>query len=57
MSLRASITGELNFGDCFIPDDHYLPGTEKGLSAALKLFNRSTLWYCMGRYGGRASLL
>ncbi|HQW58300.1 MAG TPA: acyl-CoA dehydrogenase family protein, partial [Gammaproteobacteria bacterium] len=35
MSLRASISAELFFKDCFVPESHYLPGTEIGLVAAL----------------------
>lgn len=35
MSLRASVTGELVMENCFVPDENYLPGSEKGLPAAL----------------------
>lgn len=51
MSLRASITGELNFQDCFIPDDHYLPGTEKGLSAALACLTQARYGIAWGAMG------
>jgi len=51
MSLRASITGELNFQDCFIPDDHYLPGTEQGLATALKCLNQARYGIAWGAMG------
>lgn len=51
MSLRASITGELNFQDCFIPDDHYLPGTEKGLAAALNCLTQARYGIAWGAMG------
>ncbi len=52
MSLRASATGELVFENCFVPDDHYLPGTEeKGLAAALGCLTQARYgigWGAMG---------
>lgn len=51
MSLRASITGELSFQDCFIPDDHYLPGTEKGLVSALSCLSQARYGIAWGAMG------
>ncbi len=51
MSLRASITGELIFDNVFIPDDHYLPGTEKGLAAALSCLNQARYGIAWGAMG------
>ena len=51
MSLRASITGELVFNDVFIPDDHLLPGTSKGISCALSCLNHARFGICWGAIG------
>jgi glutaryl-CoA dehydrogenase len=51
MSLRASNTGELFFSDCFIPDSHYLPGTEKGLSAPLSCLTQARYGIAWGAMG------
>lgn len=51
MSLRASNTGELFFKDCFIPDSHYLPGTEKGLGAALSCLTEARYGIAWGAMG------
>lgn len=51
MSLRASITGELSFEDCFIPDNHYLPGTEPGLICALKCLSQARYGIAWGAMG------
>jgi len=51
MSLRASNTGELIFSDCFIPDSHYLPGSEKGLSAALGCLTQARYGIAWGVMG------
>lgn len=51
MSLRASDTGELIFSDCFIPDSHYLPGSEKGLSAALGCLTQARYGIAWGAMG------
>jgi glutaryl-CoA dehydrogenase len=51
MSLRASITGELVFNDVFIPDDHLLPGTTKGISCALSCLNQARFGICWGTIG------
>jgi glutaryl-CoA dehydrogenase len=51
MSLRASITGELAFDNVFIPDDHILPGTEKGLAAALGCLSQARYGIAWGAMG------
>ena len=51
MSLRASITGELGFDDVFVPDDCYLPGSERGLSAALSCLNQARYGIAWGAMG------
>ena len=51
MSLRASCTGELIFNDCFVPQSHYLPGTEAGLSAALKCLGQARYGIAWGVMG------
>jgi glutaryl-CoA dehydrogenase len=51
MSLRASVTGELHFQNCFIPDDYYLPGTEKGLVAALHCLSQARFGIAWGAMG------
>lgn len=51
MSLRASITGELVFEDVFIPDENLLPGTEKGLGAALSCLNQARYGIAWGAMG------
>jgi len=51
MSLRASNTEELIFTDCFIPDSHYLPGSEKGLSAPLGCLTQARYGIAWGAMG------
>jgi glutaryl-CoA dehydrogenase len=51
MSLRASITGELVFSDVFVPDENLLPGTEKGLGAALSCLNQARYGIAWGAIG------
>lgn len=51
MSLRASITGELAFDNVFVPDEHLLPGTIKGLSAALGCLNQARYGIAWGVMG------
>ena len=51
MSLRASITGELAFDDVFIPDENLLPGSEKGLGAALSCLNQARYGIAWGAMG------
>jgi glutaryl-CoA dehydrogenase len=51
LSLRVSITGELTFQDCFVPDDHYLPGSENGLAAALSCLTQARYGIAWGAMG------
>lgn len=51
LSLRASITGELIFNQCFVPDENYLPGSEKGLSAALACLTQARYGIGWGAIG------
>ncbi len=52
MSLRASNSGGLNFDNCFVPDSHFLPGTEEGLSAALRCLTEARYGIAWGAMGG-----
>lgn len=54
MSLRASITGELIFEDCFVPNDNYLPGSEKGLAAPLNCLTQARYGIAWGVIGAAA---
>lgn len=51
MSLRASSTGELVFNDCFVPDSHYLPGSDCGLKAALSCLSQARYGIAWGAMG------
>jgi glutaryl-CoA dehydrogenase len=51
MSLRASITGELIFDRCFVPDSNYLPGTSKGIAAALECITQARYGIAWGAIG------
>ncbi|MFJ1270219.1 acyl-CoA dehydrogenase family protein [Legionella lytica] len=51
MSLRASITGELVFDNVFVPDKNLLPGTEKGLGAALSCLSQARYGIAWGAMG------
>lgn len=51
MSLRASITGELSFVDCFVPESHYLPGSEIGLAAPLQCLTEARFGIAWGAMG------
>jgi len=51
MSLRASITGELIFEDVFVPEENVLPGSEKGLGAALACLNQARYGIAWGAIG------
>lgn len=51
MSLRASSTGELVLDGCFVPDENLLPGTEKGLGAALSCLNQARYGIAWGAMG------
>lgn len=54
-SLRASATGELIFDDCFVPDNHLLPGTKNGLGAALSCLNQARYGIAWGVIGAAMS--
>lgn len=51
MSLRASITGELVFDNVFVPDDNLLPGSDKGLGAALSCLSQARYGIAWGAMG------
>lgn len=51
MSLRISNTGELIFLDCFVPDSHYLPGSDKGLAAPLSCLTEARFGIAWGAMG------
>lgn len=51
MSLRASVTGELIFEDVFVPDENVLPGSEKGLGAALSCLSQARYGIAWGAMG------
>lgn len=51
LSLRASSTGELVLSKCFVPDENRLPGTEKGLGAALSCLTQARYGIAWGVMG------
>lgn len=51
LSLRASITGEIVLEDCFVPEQNYLPGSEKGLTAALGCLTKARYGIAWGAMG------
>lgn len=51
MSLRASLTGELVFDNVFIPKENLLPGSEKGLGAALGCLSQARYGIAWGAIG------
>ncbi|WP_338033745.1 acyl-CoA dehydrogenase family protein [Legionella antarctica] len=51
MSLRASVTGELVFDNVFIPDENFLPGSDKGLGAALSCLSQARYGIAWGAMG------
>ena len=51
MSLRASVTGELIFEDVFVPDGNLLPGSDRGLGAALNCLSQARLGIAWGVIG------
>ncbi len=51
MSLRASLTGELFFEDVFVPEENLLPGTERGLGAALSCLSQARYGIAWGAMG------
>lgn len=55
MSLRASLTGELVLQDCFVADRYLLPGSEKGLGAALSCLTQARYGIAWGAIGAAIS--
>ncbi len=51
MSLRASVTGELVFDDVFVPDENFLPGSERGLGAPLSCLSQARYGIAWGAMG------
>jgi glutaryl-CoA dehydrogenase len=51
LSMRASVTGELIFQDCIVPDTHLLPGTTRGLGAALSCLTQARYGIAWGVMG------
>ena len=51
MSLRASFTGELFFDDVFVPEENLLPGSERGLGAALSCLSQARYGIAWGAMG------
>jgi glutaryl-CoA dehydrogenase len=51
MSLRASITGEIVLEDCFVPESHFLPLTQKGLACALGCLTKARFGIAWGAMG------
>lgn len=51
LSLRASHTGELIFEDCFVPDENYLPLSNKGLAAPLSCLTQARYGIAWGVIG------
>ncbi|STY28473.1 glutaryl-CoA dehydrogenase [Legionella wadsworthii] len=51
MSLRASITGELVFDNVFVPDENFLPGSEKGIGAPLSCLSQARYGIAWGAMG------
>ncbi len=51
LSLKASVTGALYFKDCFVPDSHFLPGSEKGLVAPLSCLSKARYGIAWGATG------
>lgn len=51
MSLRASVTGGLSFDEVFVPDENLLPGSEKGLGAALSCLSQARFGISWGAMG------
>lgn len=51
LSLRASSTGELVMEDCFVPEENLLPGTERGLGAALSCLTQARYGIAWGVMG------
>ncbi len=54
-SLRASLTGEIILNDCFVPESHILPGSSKGLGAALSCLTQARYGIAWGAMGAAMS--
>ncbi len=55
MSLRASITGEIILQKCIVPEASRLPGTSKGLMAALECLTQARYGIAWGAIGAAMS--
>ncbi len=55
LSLRASVTGELVFEDCFVPDENLLPGSDRGLGAPLSCLTQARYGIAWGAIGAAMS--
>lgn len=55
MSLRASITGEINLNNVFVSDDNYLPGSDIGLKAPLSCLTQARFGIAFGAIGAARS--
>ncbi len=51
LALRASCTGEIMLDNCFVPDANFLPGSEVGLSAALRCLTQARYGIAWGALG------
>jgi glutaryl-CoA dehydrogenase len=51
LSMRTSTTGKIILTDCFVPESHYLPGTEKGLVSALDCLTQARYSIAWGVVG------
>ena len=51
LSMRASDTGELVFNDVFVPDSHFLPGSDCGLKAPLSCLTQARYGIAWGAMG------
>lgn len=51
LSLRASVTGELIFNQCFVPDENYLAASDKGLAGALTCLTQARYGIAWGAIG------
>lgn len=51
MSLRASITGEISLQRCIVPEANRLPGTSKGITAALDCLTQARYGIAWGAMG------
>ncbi len=55
LSLRASVTGELVMEDCFVSDANLLPGSDRGLGAALSCLTQARYGIAWGVMGAAMS--